>query len=569
MNDIQLVDNSQNSSSRSTFLQLGSMQRGRRKVVVENESETRHKGVKELMNQIPSNFHQRTQLSLEKKAAQISDEKRIFLEEFADVEQSIKENKERSNREVTRFRKRCFKMLKKYGNDRDFIFSWVKICPDILCNAEKFRGDREIILYAIQSNPSTLQYASRQLRGDKELVLTAIRKDCDALKYASFELLRDREFILTAINQPGYLPIHVLRQTIGNDKELLIQIASTNGLLALKLACPALLDDKDLMIAAMKNPEDSLLKEEFLHEHVLKKVKSNGMNLEWASPTMRNCLEIAKAAVEQNHEAIKFVSPELQKNEEILRIIKDKQKNLLQMGIQTKFTSEEEKNKKKIEFSQNRICEEVEFEEDISHVLKAANKKWKGLCELICNKILIDDLLGQADADANPGFFYEKITLDELNQPDVYKTHLMSVSSLSEKLGAYLNILPDNLFSVSEQLRLVKETKNFYEGGTRSYKTSCINRELLEMKLSTIEDNTTLKMFVFKKFPILYGHSLLIKKVAENHFIFFDPNRGETRGLSLEELSKQIDAQISAYGKNIYLTRGDDFLNKLIKKNVL
>ena len=44
----------------------------------------------------------------------------------------------------------------------------------------------------------------RELRGDRDVVLAAVQQDGDALEYASAELQADREVVLAAVQQDGY-----------------------------------------------------------------------------------------------------------------------------------------------------------------------------------------------------------------------------------------------------------------------------------------------------------------------------------------------------------------------------
>ena len=46
-----------------------------------------------------------------------------------------------------------------------------------------------------------LQYASEELKGDREVVLAAVNQIGDALQYASEELQSDKEVVIAAINQ--------------------------------------------------------------------------------------------------------------------------------------------------------------------------------------------------------------------------------------------------------------------------------------------------------------------------------------------------------------------------------
>lgn len=179
--------------------------------------------------------------------------------------------------------------------------------------------------------------------------------------------------------------------------------------------------------------------------------------------------------------------------------------------------------------------------------------KFDGLCEIICNKILMDNLLGKG-FDKN--FLKDKLQLASLNVNCVKKNHILHIHSFFALLFAYLlSIYPDNLFSIADQWNLLIKGKEGNE----------INKELLFKALAKIEDGENLKISVFKKKGLSFsGHSLLMKKVASDDYIFFDPNHGEKRGLSFEDLCEELNRLIKHLdGTDIYFCKGSDYLRRL------
>jgi hypothetical protein len=57
-----------------------------------------------------------------------------------------------------------------------------------------------------------LQYASEVLRGDREVVMAAVQQNGDALAYASEELKGDREVVMAAVQQNWH--------ALGRDREI-------------------------------------------------------------------------------------------------------------------------------------------------------------------------------------------------------------------------------------------------------------------------------------------------------------------------------------------------------------
>lgn len=185
------------------------------------------------------------------------------------------------------------------------------------------------------------------------------------------------------------------------------------------------------------------------------------------------------------------------------------------------------------------------------------NDKYQGLCELVCNRILIDNDLGKGN-DRN--FLKNRLTVERMDEAIIKKSHILRVYSLFRRIIAYVfGIYPNNLFSFRDQRKLVENT--FYRGKQ-------INRTLLNQGLKNIEAEKTLKLEVFsRKCLSLSGHSLLIKKMSDDNYIFFDPNEGEHPNLSFSELCNQIDRQLIFQGAtDIFLMKGEDFLKKWKKK---
>lgn len=206
---------------------------------------------------------------------------------------------------------------------------------------------------------------------------------------------------------------------------------------------------------------------------------------------------------------------------------------------------------KNVKFKQNYI---IQITGGLPEGLNEINLKFDGLCELICNKILINDLLGKGNED----FLKKNINIKELNQESILKSHLLNVYSFFNKMTAFLfGIYPDNIFSTKEQWKLVKEKE--------------VNEVILSKGLEKIEPGTTLKLEIFKRDKTSFsGHSLLIKKTDTDKFIFFDPNSGEHRELSLKELRKKINEQLTEFdGTDIFITKGDSFIKRLRDKNII
>ncbi len=208
-------------------------------------------------------------------------------------------------------------------------------------------------------------------------------------------------------------------------------------------------------------------------------------------------------------------------------------------------------------FKQEAICKRVSWQATTFKELNKINTKYNGLCEIICNYIIMEDLLGKTDFPlsqeynknsfnlslVNNNFVLQhnansqnhlqaKINLFTLNSPKVRQSHILQVSTFFEKFLAYLfNIYPNDIFSINEKAQRNKQ----------------VNKPLLINKLSKLEDHTYIKFNVFAKRNFVFeGHSMLIKKTGDT-YSFFDPNEGEYTNMDIDALCEKINDGMQKY----------------------
>lgn len=202
--------------------------------------------------------------------------------------------------------------------------------------------------------------------------------------------------------------------------------------------------------------------------------------------------------------------------------------------------------------------------EDNHLSLRALEKKHSGLCELICNYIIREDLMGLSSADRsakNDDFntFFPKnlrdiqllVGLYQLDIDWVLKSHLIENSSPFEKFKAYcFNDYPYALFSASE---VVNKDRNE------------ISDTLLAKKLDELDVGCYIKFAVFtKSFGEMAGHSMLIKKDSANSYSFFDPNKGEYSNLNVSELGLKLNKAVQLNNAtHMAFLDGTKYLNSL------
>lgn len=247
-----------------------------------------------------------------------------------------------------------------------------------------------------------------------------------------------------------------------------------------------------------------------------------------------------------------------------------------------------------IEFSQNVILGKV-----TSGKLNTIKIKYYGLCEIICNYILLEDLLGkknllplQEDVQANwlntqPGFeqlgmkfkentnfvtlsrnkYGDKITLENLRK--VEDTHILNVTNFFTRLIAVLfSIYPCNLFSNSPFAKSPYSCTKLPDGKIQI----CVDKSMLSERLNQLEIGFYIKFFAFKKNGLsMQGHSMLIKKIDDNKYSFFDPDHGEHLSLNIDELAEKINKSTEELSANqMVFLDAKDFVNsyQIDKKEV-
>ena len=195
--------------------------------------------------------------------------------------------------------------------------------------------------------------------------------------------------------------------------------------------------------------------------------------------------------------------------------------------------------------------------------------RFDGLCELICNYVIIENLLGKKsftdynrnsyNATYNNGAIQlnnknhlkDNIHLSKIDQPKIKNSHILNVSTFFQKVKAYLfNIFPFDIFSGKK----IQDKLN-------------VSAAVLSEGLAKLENNTYIKFSVFKKNWFSFrGHSMLIKKTTDQPVLysFFDPNVGETTHLTIKDLCGKINAAMQEYqGTHMAFINGNHYINNL------
>lgn len=189
-------------------------------------------------------------------------------------------------------------------------------------------------------------------------------------------------------------------------------------------------------------------------------------------------------------------------------------------------------------FSQGDILEHKDL--NPYNKLKSLNRKYKGLCEIISNYVIAEDLLGSPDEvirhrlekimyATSENTLQKKIKLSFLNT--FSETHILDRATFyAFSLAYFFDTYPLSLFTA-------REMQSINENG---------DTEPLIARFNQLPVGSYVKFEVFeKKLFTLTGHSMVIKKMQQG-FAFFDPNTGEEQ-LDMQGLLSTIEKKKSEH----------------------
>ena len=179
-----------------------------------------------------------------------------------------------------------------------------------------------------------------------------------------------------------------------------------------------------------------------------------------------------------------------------------------------------------MKFEQKYLLEQIHFNPNIDKTLFRQINLYDGLCETICNLLLIDDLLGK-----NTNF---DITL--------------TIEALIKSKAKHMHVLSKNLDAIYNLIE---------------YSQSLSNSKLQEQQIAKLLTkkslNSYIKVLLKAKASKIKGHSILIKKLDDNSFSHFDCNYGEQH-LNLNDLIQKINKDVATYSAaNLILLDGDRY----------
>eukprot|EP00933_Yihiella_yeosuensis_P023350 TRINITY_DN18180_c0_g2_i2.p1 TRINITY_DN18180_c0_g2~~TRINITY_DN18180_c0_g2_i2.p1 ORF type:complete len:445 (+),score=87.50 TRINITY_DN18180_c0_g2_i2:258-1592(+) len=224
--------------------------------------------------------------------------------------------------------------------------------------SEALRHDREVVLKAVRRYGLALEHASQELRADRDVVLQAISSNCAALRYASSQLKEDRAFLLEGLRRGGGGMLQHIHESLQADPDFLreamkiectalshaakelqdtpelvleaIIAGRANGGAALELAPLRLREDRQFLLQAAKLTSQALrIAPDSLRSDksfVLEAVKCRGAALQFALDHFRSDRTIVLEAVKQDLGALTFAPAELRNDYEFMSEIAKQQR---------------------------------------------------------------------------------------------------------------------------------------------------------------------------------------------------------------------------------------------------
>ena len=174
-------------------------------------------------------------------------------------------------------------------NDNDFVFSAATINGNSLAYANEIQRDNfDIVLAAVSRNGNALKWASNNLKNNEQIVKAAVSNKGNALKHASAQIRSKKNIVFEAVKN-GCSIEFVPNYYLNNDDDIISTILNRNTEIKISLSnsCLSIRSNRDI---------------------ILKAVKNNGMNLEFASPDLQNDIEIMKNAGLENFNALKYTT---------------------------------------------------------------------------------------------------------------------------------------------------------------------------------------------------------------------------------------------------------------------
>ncbi|KAG2382703.1 hypothetical protein C9374_005283 [Naegleria lovaniensis] len=452
---------------------------------------------------------------------------------------------------------------------------------------EDLRGDREIVLQALEANINCINHCSQNILCDRQIMMIAVQNDGDHLSLVeNTELAKDRELVFLACCSNAS-SVRYADESLRNDKAFMLKIIRTCSGNAYDYLGENLLYDREVALAAVEMDGDAfrvfsdVIRND--REIFMKAVKTAPQSINDAGDDIKNDRtmfindrEIATLCIKRNSWSFNNVGDDLKNDREF---VKDAIRYGCSLsGMNQEFTSDKEIVMMAINFSGGESIRYAsdELKNDEECVMAAIQNQSSALRyigdQFKSNKELVSDLLQEN------GYLFEELS-DELKADKELLFTAISGSYSNALMHASPELKADREV-IMEAVRIqghclaycATELKNDFEIVLEAVK----NGGSLEYASSDLRDNAELCQAVLSSDTYQYFGPLMKKNrdlaiqaidIYGCNYAYIDDSLKQD-----EELAWRAVTSDSSYGLNILdfdekFQHDKKIMLELIKKN--
>lgn len=205
---------------------------------------------------------------------------------------------------------------------------------------------------------------------------------------------------------------------------------------------------------------------------------------------------------------------------------------------------------KTVRFSQDPLKDEVTASGQNKALLKAIDK-YQGLCDIICNYIVINDLFEpsmEQDELIEKAWNELKSLTGEKNrqrlEKDYAPLHVLKLATVPQLMKAVLfNELPHNVVDKAQQKALDNLTQTL-----TSQTAKILN--IVDSLLKDMDAGQYIKVCPFTRSKAHFqGHTMVVRKNGPEDYTFFDPDRGFKLALTKADMQDELLSIMRSFSK--------------------
>lgn len=174
--------------------------------------------------------------------------------------------------------------------------------------SDKLKDKSEIVLAAVKQNGKALMFASARLREQERVVFKAMENYSGSLKYANKRFKNNQEYVLSSVKGQERYSFMDIDKIWFKDHDFMAKASEISAKILSKYD-RSVLTREIILDYISKDGLNLQYFDDFNNDFEIVKnaVNQNGMALKFASPFLRDNVEIALLAITKNSESIKFI----------------------------------------------------------------------------------------------------------------------------------------------------------------------------------------------------------------------------------------------------------------------